>query len=140
MSEQFSLDAASVERLQKAMLNYQGRSLETTINSVLHNDGSELAQDAIQKLIPISGKTWKGKRPAARHAKSLISGFGNLFFVIKSNTNYSYLYFPDDGTNTRRHVGNQQFFRRGVESVQDEIVDRCITRLVNQFEEGVLDV
>ena len=137
MSEWFSLDVSGVERLQKAMLNCQGRAVETTINSILHDDGETLISEAVYRLMPRSDKK------AGRHAKvskSLTSDKENLSVTIAARGKWHYLYFPDDGTNTRRHVGNQQFFRRGAESVQDEIVDRCVNRLVNQFEEGMIDV
>lgn len=129
----FSIDVRDFDKLQKAMQDFQGNT-EATINEVLHNEASPLIQEEIKRLMPVSGKTWKGKKPAAKMAKSLTDYKGNLSITVASAKNYAYLYFPDDGTNTRRHVGNQQFFRRGGEAAQDEIVDRCIRRLVNEFE------
>ena len=38
-------------------------------------------------------------------------------------------FFAEDGTNTRRHIGNQQFFARGGENVKGEIIGRCIEKL-----------
>ena len=129
----FELDSKEFDRLQSAIKNFPGTA-EETINDVLHNDGAALIQDEIQRLMPVSGKRWKGKKPAAKKSKSLRQENGNLYVFVKSTTNYNYLYFPDDGTNTRKHAGNQQFFLRGGENKQTEIIDRCVNRLVGDFE------
>lgn len=129
----FELDSREVDRLFQAMKDFQGDT-ESAINEVLHKEASPLIQESIQRLMPVSGKTWKGKSPPAKTSKSLTDEKGNLYVTVKTTKKYQYLYFPDDGTNTRRHVGNQQFFWRGGESQQSEIVDRCVSRLVNDFE------
>lgn len=126
------LNAESIANLEKAMIEYQGDT-EKTINDVLHNDASQLIQDAVKRLIPESKKTWNGKKAAAASGKSLTDVKENLSVTVKTTKPYQYLYFPDDGTNTRRHVGNQQFFKRGGESQIDEITKRCITRLTENF-------
>lgn len=46
-----------------------------------------------------------------------------------------YLYFPDDGTNTEHHAGNQQFMFRGATDSQDRIVNEVIDELVKRLEE-----
>jgi hypothetical protein len=84
--------------------------------------------------MPVSDKT---KGIHAVDAKSLRHTDGNLSTTVRSAQKYQYLYFPDDGTNTRRHVGNQQFFLRGAEDAAGEIVDVCIEKLTKSFEEGV---
>lgn len=129
----FRINVREFDKLQKAMQDFRGNT-EATINEVLYNEASPLIQEEIKRLMPVSGKTWVGKKPAAKTAKSLTDLKGNLSITVITTKAYSYLYFPDDGTNTRRHVGNQQFFRRGGEAAQDDIVDRCIQRLVNEFE------
>lgn len=129
----FEMDAREMERLQNAIKNFPGDA-EETINSVLHNEGSELIQERITLLMPVSGKYWAGKPAPAKIGKSLRKETGNLSVTTKSTTKYNYLYFPDDGSNTRNHVGNQQFFYRGAESAESEIADRCITRLTKNFE------
>lgn len=127
------IDIAQVDKLQEAMKGYQG-NVETTINDVLHNQGGELIQESIRQIIPVSGKTWNGKAPAAKSSKSLRSVNANLAVTVTTQKKYQYLYFPDDGTNTRRHAGNQRFFERGGEAVKDEIIERCISKLINNFE------
>lgn len=132
----FELNFAEAEKLQKAMENFEGNT-EAAINDVLHNYAGEAAMDAIRNLIPVSGKQWKGKLPSAKSAKSLETVNGNLSVTVTTTKNYQYLYFPNDGTTTRRHVGNQQFFERGGEAVKDDIIQRCINKLTSNFEKGV---
>lgn len=131
----FEMDATEFDRLQQAIKNFPGNA-EEAINDVLHNEGGELIQTEIRRLMPVSGKSWKGKKPPAKKGKSLRQDNGNLAVTIRTTANYHYLYFPDDGTNTRNHAGNKQFFMRGGENKQSEIVDRCITRLVTDFEQS----
>ncbi len=128
----FEMDAKEVERLFNTVKNFPGNA-EKSINEVFHNDAPPIVSEEIKRLMPVSGKSWKGKAPAAKSAKSLTDETANLSFTVKTTGKYHYLYFPDDGTNTQRHVGNQQFFQRGGENKQTEIVDRCINRIVNDF-------
>lgn len=120
------------DELQEAMKAYEG-NVEITINDVLHNEAGGLLHDEIKRLMPVSGRKWKGKKPAAKNANSLTAVNGNLYIMIKSKKPYHYLYFPDDGSNTRYHAGNQQFFHRAGETKKNEIIDRCITRLANSL-------
>lgn len=129
----FEMDAKEVERLFNTVKNFPGNA-EKSINEVFHNDAPPIVSEEIKRLMPVSGKSWKGKAPAAKSAKSLTDETANLSFTVKTTGKYHYLYFPDDGTNTKRHIGNQQFFQRGGENKQTEIVDRCISRIVKDFE------
>ena len=128
----FAIDASACDSLIQAMKAYEGDT-EATINDVLHNYAPGVIQPEIKNLMPVSGKHWKGKKPAAKSSESLRKTDGNLSVTIRSAKSYQYLYFPDDGTNTRRHVGNQQFFLRGGMEAQDEIVTRCIDKLIEKF-------
>lgn len=133
MADVLGLDYTQIEQLQKAMQQYQGNT-ENAINDVLHNYAGDRAQKEIYMLMPRSHKK-KGKH--AKDAKSLSNITGNLSVTITAKGKWHYLYFPDDGTNTRRHVGNQRFFERGGKRAEDDIVNRCIAQLVNDFEKGV---
>lgn len=135
MSTIVRLDATEFDRLQEAIKQFQGNA-EQTINDVLHNEGGLLIQDSIRRLIPESGKNWKGKAAPAKSGKSLRALNTNLAVAVTTTNKYHYLYFPDDGSNTRRHVGNQHFFYEGAEAVSDDIIERCIEKLINKFEEG----
>ena len=128
-----SIDYGEIDRLQKAMQDFQGNT-EEAINDVFHNYAGDRAQEDIYRLMPVSDKK-KGKH--AKHSKSLSNVDGNLSVTVTARGKWHYLYFPDDGSNTRNHVGNQQFFERGGEAAQDDIVERCVTRLTTEFEKGV---
>lgn len=127
-----NLHIMEFDELHEAMKNFQGNT-EEVINEVLHDEGGELIEDAVKRLMPVSGKHWKGKKGAAKTSNSLQIVGENLAVTVKTRKAYQYLYFPDDGTSTRRHAGNQQFFLRGGESQKDEIINRCIKRLTNEF-------
>ncbi len=129
----FEMDTKEVERLHQAIRNFPGNA-EDAINDVFHNEAPGMVSESIMLLMPMSGRKWNGKAPAARTAKSLTDETANLSFTVKTTGKYHYLYFPDDGENTRRHVGDQQFFQRGGEMREAEIVDRCITRITKNFE------
>ena len=124
----FRLEAAEFERLEQVMKNFPDEA-ENVINEVLHNEGSQLIQESIRNLIPVSVRNWKGKKAPAKTGSSLTDVKGNLSITVQTTKNYQYLYFPDDGTNTRRHVGNKQFFFKGAEEQQSTIIDLCINRL-----------
>lgn len=127
-----NIGVAEFDKLQNAMKDYQG-NVEEAINDVLHNQGGELIAEATRRLIPVSGRTWKGKRKAAKTANSLRQVPENLAITVTTTKAYQYLYFPNDGSSTKKHAGNQQFFEKGGETVKDEIIDRCIGKLINNF-------
>jgi hypothetical protein len=130
----FAIDYSEVDRLQKAIQEYQGNT-EDAINDVLHNYAGNRAQEDIYRLMPVSKKK-KGSHAA--HSKSLKNIEGNLSVTVTTTKKYQYLYFPDDGTNTERHIGYKgkprEFFRKGGEAAQDDIIERCVARLINDFE------
>jgi HK97 gp10 family phage protein len=134
MGVKFQLDYTNIEKLENAIKDYQGNA-EEIINDVLHNEAGTLIQDAVKRLMP---KSDVNKRRHAKNSDSLVNVNGNLSVTVTTKKQFQYLYFPDDGTTTRRHVGKngrpQEFFYKGGEAVQDEIIDRCIGRLVGDFE------
>ena len=132
----FRLDATEIERLQTAMKEYSG-NVEEAINEILHNEAGELIQEQIKLLMPVSGAKWKGKKSPAKTSNSLRNVPGNLSITVTTTKNYQYLYFPDDGTSTVKHAGNKQFFARGGEAAKEDIIDRCIAKLTNKFENEV---
>lgn len=129
----FKIELSDTDRLLDTLKNFGGDA-EETINDVLHNEAGDLAQEQIRRLMPVSGKRWKGKKPAAKSSASMRNVHGNLSETVTTAKAYQYLYFPNDGTNTRRHVGNQQFFEKGGELVQGEIIDRCINKMTQILE------
>lgn len=128
-----TLNANEYDRVLQAVEQFPGNA-EQVINEVLHGEGAELIQERIRKYMPVSDKK-KGRH--AVDAKSLTPKGSNLAVTVKSTKKFNYLYFPDDGTNTRKHVGNQQFFLRGAEDASGEIVDLITAKLTQTIEEGV---
>ena len=116
-------------------MGYAGR----TINDVLHNEGAKLITEEIMRLLPASGRTWSGKKPAAKSAAPFTQQNGTLSVTILTKPAYHYLYFPDDGTNTKRHVGYKgkprEFMIGGAENQVGKIMDLCIERLIKQIGE-----
>lgn len=130
----FELNADAFAKLQQAMKNFP-TGAGYVIDEVLHTEGGSLIEEEIRRLMPVSNVTWKGKKPSAKTGNSLTQENHTLGVTIRTTPNYHYLYFPDDGTTTKRHIGNQQFFFRGAEETQDEIIDRCVNRLVEKIEQ-----
>lgn len=133
----FTLDPESFDQVIEAALSFGDGALGV-INDTLHEIGGELIRQEIQPLIPVSGRTWKGKATAASAANPFGSDdTGTMLQVtVKTSTKYNYLYFPDDGSNTKRHAGNQQFFKAGADAATQDIIDRCVEAVVQKFEEG----
>lgn len=123
----YSVDANMLQKLKDTIKEYQ-ESAEEKINQYLHGRGYDMFDRSIHNAMPVSGRKWKGKGSSARSADSLQDKdkSDNLSVTIRAKTAYGYLYFPDDGSNTERHYGNQQFFSKGVEEKADEAVDDMI--------------
>lgn len=128
----FTLDATELDRLQKIMDEY-GDIGTRTINNVLHGEGAEIIQNKIHNLLPVSGRTWRRKKASARTAQPFTKEDGMLSVTTVSRGAYHYLYFPDDGSNTKRHVGNQQFMMRGAKDAASDIIDLCLGKLTEKF-------
>lgn len=127
MSITYSLDEGNVLELEETIKEYQDGA-EEKINRYLHGEGYEMFEKSIQNAMPESNRNWRGKNVAAKDAKSLQDSnkSENLAVTIRAKTQYGYLYFPDDGSNTIRHQGNQHFFQRGVEEKASEAVNDLI--------------
>lgn len=131
MSE-FKLDYANIDSVTEAIMNY-GEGAESAINRTLEEFAAPLVEENITRILPVSGRVWKGKKRAAKFAKPFVRQMVNLGFIIRTKSAYNYLYFPDDGSSTRKHVGNKQFMIKGTEMSVNSIIDRCIADLVKDF-------
>ena len=134
----FKLDAREHENLLRAMRLYGDRAGKT-VDEVLHNEGGRLIQEEIMRLLPESGrKPWKGKKPAAKRAQPFTQKNESLSVTIRTKSAYHYLYFPDDGSNTKNHVGYKgkprEFMFKGAENQSSRIMDLCINRLIEKWE------
>lgn len=133
----FTLNSDQFEQLQTAMERYSGNA-GREINDVLHKEGGMLINEEIMRLLPASGRTWNGKKPAAKSTQPFVQDNGTLSVTIRTKSAYNYLYFPDDGTDTQRHIGYKgkprDFMQKGAENKTSEIIDRCINRLIKEWE------
>ncbi|WP_302626809.1 HK97-gp10 family putative phage morphogenesis protein [uncultured Eubacterium sp.] len=111
---------------------------EKIVTNTLHNEGANEIIEGIRVLLPQSRRKWKKKKPAAKMSKVSIKmrkppEIGNLKVTVGTTNNYHYLYFPNDGTNTKVHAGKQNFMEKGAESKQGKIVDICIKKLIEKI-------
>lgn len=117
-----------IEHIKKA-----GQRSEGIINDILRNYAGQEMIEKITPLLPTSGRKWKGKKKAAKTAQPFRQEFGNLSVTVKTKTAYHYLYFPNDGSNTIKHYGNQQFMYRGTEKAVPDIIERCTAKIVEEI-------
>ena len=127
-SSKLQLTIDDVDRIAKAIQMYPPNA-ESVINDVLYEQAGPMIMDSIMQYLPESHRQWKGKKKSAKNAQPFSQANGNLSITIRTKQAYNYLYFPDDGSNTLNHYGNQQFMVRGAEARKDEIVDYIIGRL-----------
>lgn len=128
----FELDIDEFESLQQSMEAY-GDGAIRIINDVIQNEGAEKIKAEIMPLLPASGRTWKRKKAPARSAAPFTQQSEMLAVTVKTVSSYNYLYFPDDGSNTIKHMGNQQFMQRGAENASSAIIDLCVGQLTEEL-------
>ena len=130
----FALDETSFDLLRKRIAAF-GEGAEAAINGVLRDQAGRLLYEGINPLIHPSGRTFKGHRASATASDwSNVDASKSLSVTIRTKSRFGYLYFPNDGSNTYRHFGNQQFFERGGEKASDGIVERCLAALSSEME------
>lgn len=130
----FEFDAGSIDDLYETMVSY-GAGSGQIIDKVLRTEGAEEIKKQIARLLPSSGRHWKGKAPAASSAMPgrFDQDNGELSVTIAARGKYHYLYFPDDGSNTRKHAGNKQFMLHGAEAAAPKVVELCVGKLAEAF-------
>lgn len=135
----FRLEADQIYELQTAMQLYGVKS-GRTVDEVLHNEGAEYIREEIMRLLPESGRKWKGKKTAAKRTNPFLQKNDSLAVTIHTKSAYHYLYFPDDGTNTTHHIGYKgkprEFMLKGAENQAARIMDLCVKRLIEKWEGG----
>lgn len=133
----FELDTRQYEIFQRAIKQYEGNA-GRAVDDVLHNEGGKIIQEEIMRLLPESGRKWRGKKAAAKRAQPFLQDNGSMAVTIRTKSAYNYLYFPDDGSNTKNHVGYKgkprEFMFRGAENQTGRIMDLCINRLIEKWE------
>lgn len=124
-------DAGDMEEFTSLMDQY-GDAAQRVVNDVLHKEGAQEIKKQITHLLPASGRSWKGKGASAKAAMpgKFEQDDDLLAVTIAARGKYHYLYFPDDGSNTRKHVGNQRFMKKGAEKATSKIIDLCLGKLI----------
>lgn len=132
----WELDYSQMEKMMAAVTKFSdGAEAEKIINDYLANEGGDLLKQSIQTLLPRSGRSWTGKKAAASSTDPFRKTPGNLNVKIHTKSAYNYLYFPDDGENTRKHFGNQQFMLRGGQNKSAELGENIINKLIQKLED-----
>lgn len=132
MSVELRLDFEQAEKLAEHLAK-AGNAAERVINETLHGFGGKEIMENIHNLLPASGRTWKGKRAAASSTQPFKQENSNLAVTVKTKSNYNYLYFPDDGSNTIRHAGNLHFMYKGAENAAAEIIRKCNENIMTEI-------
>lgn len=132
----FKMDSSSMEKvLDKVMQFTEGSIAEEIINEYLWTQGGKLIKESIQEILPESGRSWDGKKAAAKSTDPFREERKNLTITVKSKKDYQYLYFPDDGSNTVHHCGNQQFMYNGAGNASEVIGNKIVEKLIERLEE-----
>lgn len=136
MAVEFKLDASKINDVMATASRFaDGREAEKIINTYLSSDGALEIQDEIHKLLPVSGRTWNGKPAGAKATQPFNHKMvGNLAVAVNAKKTYQYLYFPNDGSNTLKHCGNQQFMLFGGENATETITKELKEQLIKALE------
>lgn len=132
----YSVDFREAWEIETGIEMY-GAGSGQVIDEVLHGEGADRIKRAIPSRIHPSGRKWNGKGksiagdPGA--GSRLSQDDAPLQVTIAARGALRYLYFPDDGTDTVNHAGDQQFMREGAESEEQSIIDMCMDALYEKF-------
>ena len=133
MSGVFALEGDDFEKLVESIKSY-GDGAAEIVTDVIHDSGDDIYR-RIDPLINPSGRTFRGHSSGAKGSKWQRYDTGEpLAITVATTSSRHYLYFPDDGSNTKRHFGNQQFMLRGAEAAAPEILEKGIEALIDNFE------
>lgn len=134
-SASIRIDTGGVDDIQKAMEAY-GDGAGKVLQQVLYNEGSCEISQGITRLLPVSGRTFKGHREGAKAA-----GYERVFtrwfpdpLTLEVKTRpprFSYLYFPDSGIGHQPRV--QDFMGRGLDAATPKVIEQCVARLTQDF-------
>lgn len=124
-----------VEQLGERIAEF-GAGAGQIIQGVYEDFGAKEIKQNILPLVHASGRTFKGHRQGAKGAgpeKVFTHIVKDLSLVVRTNRPFGYLYFPDDGSTSRKHAGQQHFMQRGLDMSTQTIIERCIAALTEEF-------
>lgn len=128
-----SLDDGSFERLVESMQRF-GEGAADVVSDVVHESGDEIYRE-IDPLIHPSGRIFRGHTSSARGSQwQRYDTSEPLAITVSTVSSRHYLYFPDDGSNTKKHYGDQQFMLRGAEAAAPVILEKSERVLLAEFE------
>lgn len=131
----FALDGGAAKELE-ARVRAFGDGAEDVVNGILHSEAGPLIYERINPLIHPSGRRFKGHTASAKSSKWPVYRTGeNLAVTVAASAKFRYLYFPDDGGNTKRHAGNQHFMFRGARDAAPAVMERCVAALTREWEQ-----
>lgn len=136
MSKWYTVDFREAGEIEAAIEMY-GAGSGQVIDKVLHGEGADRIKHAIPSHIHPSGRKWNGKtasiagNPGA--GSRLSQDDAPLQVTIAARGALRYLYFPDDGSDTVNHIGDQQFMQTGAEEEEQNIIDMCMDALFEKF-------
>lgn len=136
MSEWYKVDFHEAWEIETAIEMY-GEGSGQVIDRILHGKGADLIKRAIVGHIHPSGRRWPGKTASIAQnpgrSGRLSQDDAPMQVTIAARGSLRYLYFPDDGTDTVNHAGDQQFMRLGAEDEEQNIIDMCMDALFEKF-------
>ena len=133
MSVTVGIDSSALDKLEKHISAF-GAHADDAITEALHESGPDI-YERINQLIHPSGRRFKG-----HGASATVSAWpqyvtdAHLAVTVKAKSRYRYLYFPDDGSNTDHHAGNQRFFERGARAAAPKVIQRCVEAMTKGLE------
>lgn len=134
MSVRLYMDDSAIDLIVETLKN-AGKNAEDAINEVMHNEAGPIIYEKVNPLIHPSGRKFRGHTKSARVSNwPRYDTNENLTITVGTKSKWHYLYFPDDGSSTYNHAGNQQFFFRGGQAAIPEIVDRCLAAAIKDLE------
>lgn len=135
MSSIYAVYAQEITAYAQEMSQF-GQVCERGINDVLHDKAGPVIADKIDGLMPSSGRRFSGHRSGAKGSPwPVYDRSKNLTIVVSPRASRRYLYFPEDGSSTVNHFGNQQFFRKGNEAAALDVVGMLLERMEKDFKE-----
>ena len=136
MAASIRLETKGVEEIQKAMDAY-GDGYGEVLKRVLYDDASLEISEGIAKLLPVSGRTFKGHSKGAKATGAtgvfmrVLYG-DSLTLEVKTRPRFGYLYFPDTGTGYTQPMV-QDFMGRGLEAATPKVVELCVAALTEKL-------
>lgn len=122
----YEVKSEDFKELENAIREYR-EGADRKITEYLHTKGYTVLSNSIQNLIPVSNR----RKKHAKNQKVLQDKFKNsvLSVTIGAKSSFNYLYFPDDGSNTKNHAGNKHFFLEGIEKEELQIINDLLEEL-----------